>query len=753
MSLALSENTRGAPADADADALGEVTVTAQRVEQDLQKTPISITALSNQQLQQLNVTSTSDLRGLVPNLEILPQDGGGAGAYGENQVGVYIRGVGAESRFFNEDLGVGIYVDDVYLTTTQNLNLSFYDLDNVQVLKGPQGTLFGKNTIGGALLLQTVKPGPEFGGYGEVSVGNFNRLDTQGAVNLPFSDILFSRFSFDTSDVDGYITHALDSGTNNDIHEKSARWQFQFKPTESFTADLLTEYGENTDHGNETITTQCNPNAYYTSNYDSVHAVPYCTQYKPLGQRYEVYGNAVAAFPTGGGGFTPFDHGKSGTVDLRLAWTINENVTLKSISALKNLELASYRDDGTPAGLYTELMDYSDRQYSQEFQALSKLWNGRLNLVGGIFYMDQKARSYQVTGPDYVDPVGYYFGNFVDAKSVAAYLQGTVKITDALSATVGVRYTRDHKDSSSNVWQGCTGSYLDEYTTGTGGCWIPGPGSTDYARATETWAHTDPRFQLDYQWTPALMTYVSATSGYKSGGFNAQLPYLGSPYNLPFEEESVWNYEIGAKSEWLDRRLRVNVAVFDQEYKNFQSGVQQYYNGVDVFTTTSAADGFQRGAELEIDAVPVPDLRVRANYAYLDQGYSKIFPDALAAGLTLNTALTTAPKNEYSIAADYTVHLLGGATLLPALNWRYVGPKSEGTPPTQGMTPGYGLLGANVAYNAPSQKWSVALWGKNLLDKYYYVDYQGALDTNMGTTSVTPGRPREFGGTVRYNFQ
>jgi iron complex outermembrane recepter protein len=165
-----------------------------------------------------------------------------------------------------------------------------------------------------------------------------------------------------------------------------------------------------------------------------------------------------------------------------------------------------------------------------------------------------------------------------------------------------------------------------------------------------------------------------------------------------------------------------------------------------------AADGFQRGAELEIDAIPLPDLTIRANYAYLDQGYSKVFPDAVAAGLTLNTAITTAPKNEYSIAVDYTTHLSNGATVVPALNWRYVGPRSEGTPPEQAQTPGYGLLGGNLAYNAPSQKWSVALWGKNLLDKYYYVDYSAGADTNMGITQVTPGRPREFGASVCYNF-
>lgn len=734
----------------DTGHLAEVTVTAERVEQDLQKTPISVTTLSGEELEQANVYSTTDLRGIVPNLEILQQTGGGAGTYGENEVGIYIRGIGVESRFFNQDPGVGVYIDDAYLTTTQDLNLSFYDLDDVQILKGPQGTLFGKNTIGGALLLETTPPGRDFGGYGEVTVGSFNRLDTQGGINLPFSDVLFSRLSFYSSDVDGYIKHLLDPGTSDDIHEKSARWQLRFAPGEGFTADLLTEYGENHDHGYESITTQCNPNAVYVANYDSVHTVPYCTQYAPLGKQYEVYGNAVADFPLGGGGFTPFDRGTSGTINLRLKWVLTDALTLKSITAFKRLTLDSYRDDGTPAGIYTELMDYADRQLSQEVQAISSLLGGRLSLVGGLFYIDQTASSIQDTGPDYVDPLGYYFGNDIDSTSEAAYLQGTFHVTDRLNLTAGVRYSRDHKDSSSVVFQGCTGTYLEEYTTGTGGCWIPGPGPNDYASASGTWTHTDPRVQLDYQWTPDLMTYLSATSGYESGGFNSQLPYLGAIYNLPFNEETVWNYEAGAKSEWFDHRLRTDVAVFDQEFHNFQSSVLEYYNGVDVHTTTSAADAYERGTEVEIDAIPVADLHLRANYAYLDQGYSEIFPGAL--GLTKDTAISTAPKNEYSVTADYTIHLPGGAHLVPAVNWRYVGVKTTGTFPDQVQTPGYGLLGANVTYQSAGGRWSLAFWGRNLLDKYYYVDYSATANSNIGITQVTPGRPREIGGTVRYNL-
>lgn len=176
----------------------------------------------------------------------------------------------------------------------------------------------------------------------------------------------------------------------------------------------------------------------------------------------------------------------------------------------------------------------------------------------------------------------------------------------------------------------------------------------------------------------------------------------------------------------------------------------QYHNGVDVRTTNSAANAFERGTEVEIDAILVPDLNVRLTYAYLDQGYSEIFPGAQ--GLTKQTAISTAPKNAYSISADYTVHLTGGAQLVPALNWRYVGTKTQGTFPQQVQTPGFGLLGANVAYITAGGKWQLSAWARNLLDKYSYVDYSAGANTNMGITQVVPGEPREYGVTLRYNL-
>ena len=759
------------------DQLQEVTVTAERVATSELRTPISITAISPAQLQQTNIRTPTDLKGLVPSLNIVQQ-----GSYGNNESSIYIRGVGSAARFFNQDLAVGVYLDDIYFPTTQNLNLSFYDLQSVQILKGPQGTLFGRNTLGGAVLLETAPPGNQFGGYAQATIGTFARLDTEGAVNMPFSDTLTSRLSFHSSDVNGYINHVLDDGKNDDIHEKAARYQLRFHPGSVFTADLMGEYGESHDNGNEAITVACNNNAAYTRDYAIAHpGHTYCGDYPPLGQKYTVWGNSVQKFPSGlnaygqnpdgtlfvlgpsglnsPGGRTPYDDGKMGTLALRMSWNLSNALTLKSITGLRRSDLNRYYDDGTPAGLYTELVQGWDRNWSQEVQALVNVWGGRLNLVAGLFYFHDTATTIQDTGPDYDDPVGYYYANNTLEKSEAAYVQATLALTSKLNLIAGFRATQDQKGSDSKVWEGCYLSYAEELATGTGGCWIPGPSFNDVAAASGTWRHNDPRLQFQYQWTPEVMSYISATSGYLAGGFNAQLPYFppaGVPankfYNTPFQQETLWDYEFGTKGEWFNHRLRVDFDAYDQIFDNIQSGVLQYYNGIDVTTTTSAADGHQRGVELAVAAIPVTNLTLQASYSYLTQGYDTIFPGAR--GLSKKAALTSAPNKQYSLVANYTFHLANGGTIVPAANWRYVGQQHSGTYPLQYLEPGYALLGLNLNYNSPNGRWSAGLWGTNVTDKYYFNSYASykVPNTNMGDQQIVPGRPREVGATFRYTF-
>ncbi|MBC2664020.1 TonB-dependent receptor [Novosphingobium flavum] len=756
----LAHPALAAESEAEAPSVDELVVTAQREKANLQDTPISVTVLNDKMINQLNVHDVSDLRGLVPNLEVLPMGGGGAGVFGANQTSFAIRGVGSAQRFFNQDTKVGVYVDDVYLSSTYTMNANFFDIGNVQVLKGPQGTLFGKNTIGGAVLVDSHPVDETFGGYGRVTYGSYNRIEAQGAINVPLTENLGARVSFFTSDVDGYIKHLLDNRTSNDGHVRAVRGQLHYAPGAKVTFDFKAEYAKTHDNGNAFITTAINPNATYVKNYNSVFAPNptgltdgrlYQVKYQPLGLPYTIYGDNLSSFPYSPRPYPamlPFNRGDNLTIQLRTQIDLTDALKVKLITGYKEINLDSYRGDGTPAGLYTEYNEFRTDQFSQEVQVFTHMFQERLKLTAGGYFIQQNANSEQITGPDYVDPVGYYYQNNNNFPSWAAYLQGTLKPTDKLSITAGVRYTEDMKNPRTRIWtSGCSGTFLSGYQNGTGGCWVPGPDGNTLSVANKTWHHIDPRFEIDYEWRPGLMTYVSYTSGYQSGGFNTQVG-PGAPANVPYEQEIVRSWEGGIKSEWFDKRVRLNAAIFHQKYKNYQSSILVYYNGVDIRTTSSAANAHEWGYEAEFDARPIDALGLRANYAFLDQGYDEIFPGAQ--GLTLATAISSAPRHEWSVAGDYTVDL-GVGKLVAAADYRWVGVKASGTAPLIAYTPSYGLLGANISFTPAKGNWSLSVYGKNLTKKYYYVAYSTTAN-GIGLATVTPGAPRTFGVTLGYKF-
>ena len=328
--------------------LQEVVVTARRRAENLQVTPVSETAISGAAAEQLNVRSYHDLRGLVSDLEVTPQANGGAA--------LTIRGVGQTNDQVNADPKTGFYVNEMYVGRQEGNSLYFYDVDSLQVLKGPQGTLFGKNTTGGAILLTTALPTNQFGGYLQVRAGDYARLDTEGAINIPLSDTLYTRFSFRTDSADGFIKHVLDDGTSDNIDDKSVRAQLRWKPTNKFTADFLAEYNQSNTDGLNEVVTGCDSTEYAPTNFFALYGKNYCKLYPPLNQsagNYRVLGGATLGIPessaitplyTGGdynGGLTrrghpgPFNNTEVTTLNLRLNYPLTEDVSLKSITTYR----------------------------------------------------------------------------------------------------------------------------------------------------------------------------------------------------------------------------------------------------------------------------------------------------------------------------------------------------------------------------------------------------------------------------------
>ena len=755
--------------------LEEIVVTARKRSEDIQTTPVSITALSADTISELSIRNFQDLRGFVPNLNITPMTGG-IGNQVPGAVNLTIRGIGQGSNQVNVDPGVGLYINDLYVARADGNEYGLFDLDSTQILKGPQGTLFGKNTLGGAVLVTTKTPIlDQYSGYLDVRVGNYNTIDTEGALNVPLNDKIAMRISFRTDNADGYITHLLNSGTSNNLNDQTVRFQLRAKPIDNLTIDLLAEYSNSNTNGTASIETNCYNNAGYTGDYNLVHTVPYCTLYGPpnLGY-YKVLGGATLSTPTdtatgttviGAGvghgysaGQAPFAALKIGTLNLRMVYDIDDNLSIKSVTGFRRTSDNYYSPTvDAPNDIYAELDYDTTQQVSEEVDLNGRYLDGDLTFVAGLYYIEQDTGFDQDTGPDWDDPIGYYYIASNDFTSKAAFFQGTYKIFDQLDLTIGARYNMDTKDAQSSVFDQGTNAapYCSGSKYGFANAFQNGAicGQTLRGAATHNWYDFTPRGQLDYRWTPDFMTYVSATSGYQSGGFNQQLGTNLGGGLIPYQPEKVWSYEGGIKSEWLDHTLRVNVDGFYQFFTNEQATIAVTYNTVSTRAVQNAASAHEDGAEAEVEYLPMPDLVLRVNGAYLNQAYDKIQPGVTS--VTLTTPVTTAPHFQGSLEANYTYHLPSEATLVSDLSYHWQGSTPSCTPLGSCDVPNYGIWNFRVDYISADGAWKFGLWSTNITNQLYFLSYNATPSTSSGGTGVVtvqPGMPREFGAEVKYSF-
>ena len=763
--------------------VAEITVTARRRKENIEVTPVSATVLSSANLDQQNIRGFQDLRGAVSNLEVLPLPSGGTS--------FTIRGIGQTANQINAEAKAGFYVNDMYVARQEGNDLYFYDIDSLQVLKGPQGTLFGKNTTAGAVLLTTQRPTDQFGGDLQVRGGSYHRLETEGAINVPLSDDISSRLSFRTQNAEGYITHLLDDGRSGNIDNKSVRLQLRGH-SGPLTVDLLGEYNNSNTDGGDNIPVKCNPNAFYIHNYDSLHSVPYCSSYPVLGQKYQVYGGATLSAPTSslitdqavGGdahgvvryvGQGPFNRTTVYTLNGRVNYELTDKIALHSVTAYRQSRAASYTaGDDAPNDIYAEYDKTATKQFTQELTLGGSALNARLNFVAGLYYFNQKTSFLQDTGPDWVDPLGYVYDSSLKYESYAAFAQAEFKITPKLELTVGARYSHDHKSGNSSVFftdNGATftdsngvvrtcsynqasydyfNSFANDFIGGLAKC----AGPTFTAVGSRSWSGFDPKVQLGYQWTDNLYTYVTAAHGYNAGGFNMQLGFQPARGQFPssYNPEKLWSYEGGIKAQMFNRKLVLNLSGFYQNYTSIQSTVLVLIGGIQTRQLQSAASAHEAGMEGEFSLRPTRDLEIRGNVSYLTQAYDKILPGAT---ITLATPVTSAPKYTYSAAVSYTFHTGESGRLVPSIDVRGIGAKLACQ---NGLgfgckLPAYALVGARLDYT-PSEdsRWKVGVYGTNVLNKYVQLARTDGDYFGVGVSTVTPGRPQEFGAEVNVKF-
>ena len=777
--------------DPASNELESVVVTARYRSENLQQTPIAITALNGDQLAARGFNNVIDVSKVAPNVTLQQ-----AGASGGKAAVAYIRGVGQSDFTLSFEPGVGFYLDDVYFGTIFGAMFDLADVDHVEVLRGPQGTLFGKNNEGGAVRVSTTQPKGNGSGYLEAGYGNYNHAMIKGAYDISLiPEKLALRLSGGYSRIDGYVTrydfvckHPTLAGnlpkvatSSNCVvgHEggddaKSIRANLKWTPTEDvqvlLTGDYLDDHGEPAPSKTLAITPG-GPLADYNANVLMNPASGFYTGV-PLDSRF-VTSSPYSTYSTFKDLSTGFALDPQDSVK---AWGVGGTINLSAPGGLKIKNILAYRAyrgnfavDFSGAPLINAMYsnpDFVHHQLTEELNIGGKLFGDRLDWVGGGYYYDGYSRQGHgpviltsaeiippIAGNPFFCPGGCYGLNFytndpVVVKNKSAFIHGDLHVTDKLTLEGGVRYSDESKTYTFSRIILPTNPSDIIFTPAFDPDFPSLSGFASNPSATSTTKRWDPKVALQYQWTPSVMTYVQYATGYKGGGINPHPVFVTQV--APFQAEHLVSYEAGIKAQGFNNRLRLNAAVFDSEYRNLQITVIGAA-GADI--VLNAGHVRIKGVEAEFNAEPVNGLLFNGSVGYLDYNILDLGNAAGVPGAPVKGDKPAyVPDWKYNIGVQYRIDLMSAGSLTPRLDWTYQTRvfNDPGNNPLA-MQPGYGLLDGRVTWESPDGRWQAALQLQNLLNKVYYInmfDDSGAFNAVTGQ----PGRPRTVFASVRRTF-
>ncbi|QAY79414.1 TonB-dependent receptor [Sphingosinicella sp. BN140058] len=766
-SAAAAETGDVAPAGSE----DEIIVTARRRAENLQDVPISVTAFSGEALAERNVDSIDQIARFTPNIRFDTAAQLSGASFNPT---VFIRGVGSNDFAIFTDPGVGFYIDGVYYARSIGAVTDAVDLESVQVLRGPQGTLFGRNTIGGAVIIETAKPQlDQVSGKVEAITGSYDRIDLRGAVNLPLvQDRLALRLSAATLNRDGYVKRLSDGEDMGNRNTDMVRAQLRWQPDPRLTIDLAGDYTRSREHSapNDIVAIGLQPNLPARYN---LSGAPWLARYNQLvaptlgivnpADRKALDGSWITADPyetwAGGPNVNDLDlWGLQGTI----AFDVSKSLQLKSITAYRDMHATFARDgDNTPYTFRETFNDDKVWQFSQELQANGSLGDG-LRFVTGLYYLKEKGRDFGradlavgiwpplVTTPPLAPAVFLY--NWIDNESYAAYGEIDIDLARRLTLTLGGRYNHDSKkirivnvrqrDATSLVG----GDLLTPLET---------PGLVRFIDSdaqnipdSESWSSFTPRVILKADVTDDVNLYASFSRGFKSGGFNLR-PLTGPEEVTAYDPETLTTWELGAKTRWLDRRLTLNAAVWKSRYKDIQLSVNQT-----PLNFVANATGKLWGFEVEAVARPATWLDLNASIGHVDSHYTEISnPRApnQALPLTLDDRFVKAPRWTLAAGAQISIPLgRSGNLRLRGDVTDYSRIYNDLSNHPYLTENGYTLVNLRLTWTDVEDRYSVALFGTNITDALFI--QSGNFSNGFGLAEVSYGRPREWGVSASLRF-
>lgn len=718
----------GLPAPALAQGAGkleEVVVSARKIEESMQQTPIAVSAYSEETLREIGVETLTSISAFTPNLQMQ------RGAGGDSSLVACMRGLCRTDDIITEEPMVGTYVDGFYIARMQGAFFDLLDVQQIEVLRGPQGTLFGKNTAGGAINITTRRPDQEFGGYVVGTLGSDDLYGGKFSVNVPLTDSIASRFSYGQQKRDGLIENTTFSDLNDKDYQ-TARFALAADLGDRFSADYTFDWFDAEQTPNGWQPTLIEPGLDVVFPGVSETSDPGLD--RTVSTPEEVFDDFRQIF----NGLTlAYDVGDVGPVD---------DLTIKSLTGYRRTELASFR---TMVPYYlisgTLVQDYDF--FTQEFQFLGTALDNRLNIVSGVFLSADEGL-YQLD-QQFGSPVPNTIITLeTETDTWAAYVELSYQFNERWKGSLGGRYTEEDKKVDSSLFFPATGGTLPV---------------SDLAPENEF--DTDnfsPRATLSYQPTDSTMLYATYSVGFKSGGLNGRATEVQN--FVVYDDAEITSYELGIKSDLMDNRLRLNLALFYQELDDWQVQVNSIDPATFTFLTRieNAADASMTGAELEATMVFTDAFQISGTLGWLDPEYGTYLSQDFTTLEFIDVSdlynFQFSPDWTSSITARYEAPLGELGTLLMRVDWSYVDDQFFQVVPSP-LIEGddYTLLDARVELREMfGSNLTLSLWGKNLTDEEYRT---GGFD--VPTFGINPpdglftnswGNTRTWGVDLRYDF-
>jgi iron complex outermembrane receptor protein len=692
--------------------VSELVVTAQRIEENIQQVPVAVTAFSSGALERQSIETIQDIALRTPGFT--------AGAVDPIQSNFAIRGIGSAfgiSQNAGGDASVVVFVDGVYAGRGGTPDIDALDLQRVEVLRGPQGTLFGKNTVGGLIQYVTRKPGPDPSLRLQGTYGNYDRVSLNARGNLPISDKLFVSVGGSLKKRDGYEFNETTGHDVNDQDLKTATVALRYLPSDDLDVVLAADFTDQDQRGNP------RHNICDAAFQGGVHCVGINPDPRVVNAFTDGYLRRWLQTYRGEINWkSPF--GEVTSITAYRAVTLNFRTPFFSNPVNPPNQIES-----------TETDHEKNKQFSQEVRLAFDTMEGRLKGQVGVYYLNEDNTRIEDLQQDFPAPsitgVATY-PQMVKGHSWAVFGQASFAITDTLTATAGLRQT----------WEKKRGHFIGRKVSGPG---LPPPLAADYdVRSSKSWDALTPRFALDWQATPDALFYVSATRGFKSGGYQG---IAGSALSqaTPYDPEYAWSYEGGAKTQWWNDRLLLNLSVFRTDYKDLQ--VSQLVPLCCV-VVGNAATARIKGVEAEFVLTPIQGLQIDGGYAYLHARFTD-FASGAAADYSGND-LPRSPHNKINLGAQYGFDVQGWGVLgrVDYTNQSHSYFEASNIP-TQKQD-GFINWDARASLTSPDERWEIAVWGKNLSNELVATYVTAFAPYHQVLVPYAP--PRTYGVTLTWKM-